>query len=122
MPNNLLAIKRHLETCNKYGSWSKRGSDPIVVWRDGGFVAVERAEDGERTFDINLSTNMVAEAAPVVPAPGMPPLDVEPVKQQLIGHTLVDTPAPNETKIVAEFEDPTEEKPVAKKPRRKKVN
>ena len=128
MPNNLVHMKRHLEACVANGKWSEAPTSPIVVWRDGQFTAVLEADEGERQFDVGIIVHKAAEAPLVVPSPGAEPIDVEPLDEQLLGPNLSSTqnsmaaPVVEETRIVAEFEDPTEDKPVAKKPRRKKVN
>ena len=31
-----------------------RGIIPVVIWEDGGFLLVESAEEGERTYDIGI--------------------------------------------------------------------
>lgn len=122
MPNNMVHLKRHLEACNINGAWSREKINPIVVWRDGGFAAVLKPKKNERIFETGIIYLKEAEPPMIVPAPGSAPLDVEPVEELQGVHLPPEKSPPNETRIIAEFDDPTEEKPVAKKPRRKKVN
>ena len=51
-PENPFILKAHAEQEIMEGK--TRGIIPVVVWKDGGFLLVEAAEEGERTFDIGI--------------------------------------------------------------------
>lgn len=51
-PENPFILKAHAEQDILEGK--TRGIIPVVVWRDGAFVLVEAAEDGEQLYDIGI--------------------------------------------------------------------
>ena len=51
-PENPFILKAHAEQDILEGK--TRGIIPVVIWEDGGFLLVESAEEGERTYDIGI--------------------------------------------------------------------
>ena len=51
-PENPFILKAHAEQDILEGK--TRGIIPVVVWDDGGFLLVEKAEEGQQTFDIGI--------------------------------------------------------------------
>jgi len=56
-PENPFILKAHAEQDILWGK--TRGIIPVVVWRDGGFVLVESAEEGEQLYDIGIVDSSV---------------------------------------------------------------
>lgn len=69
-PTNHVALKAHAELEQIEGKTN--GKVPVVVFRDGDFLIVEEAEEGEQTHFFNIQdklekpTIIVAEEEPVV--------------------------------------------------------
>lgn len=74
LPNNLQAIERHLNECIVSGAWSKLKSDPIVVWREGHFVATTKSSKKEATFPISVKVHPDPEPPLIVPYHGADPI------------------------------------------------
>lgn len=53
LPNNTHALRRHMEVCSIDGAL-KTVKNPDVVWRDGEFVVVRKAEEGEQTYNSDV--------------------------------------------------------------------
>ena len=68
-PDNFPLLKAHAEKDILEGVTF--GVIPVVVWRDGEFVLVEKLEDGEKAFDIDIvdprpvfNGNLIVETIP----------------------------------------------------------
>lgn len=68
-PENVSILKEHAEKDIIEGI--TRGVVPVVVWRDNMFILVEKAEDGEQTYEIGIvdhrpinDSNLVVETLP----------------------------------------------------------
>lgn len=53
-PDNLDTLVRHIEECLAEGACQRLKGDPFVIWKDGGFVVVERVTKKDRVFPITL--------------------------------------------------------------------
>jgi hypothetical protein len=58
-PDNPLLLKAHAEGDILEGK--TYGIIPVTVWRDGGFLLVEKAEDDERVYEIGIIDPRVVE-------------------------------------------------------------
>lgn len=76
LPNNTHMLRRHMEVCSIDGAL-KDVESPDVVWRDGEFVVVRQAEEGEQTY--NSDVQFVKPILPEVKAVEVP--EEEPVEE-----------------------------------------
>lgn len=53
-PDNLVALKAHVEDCIVFGPLREYPHNPVVVWRNGEFTVVTEAEKNERTFEVEF--------------------------------------------------------------------
>ena len=53
MPNNAFVLAMHMSDCDLDGPL-KDVPEPAVVWRDGTFTVVRKAEPGEQTYDVGF--------------------------------------------------------------------
>lgn len=75
MPNNAVILRRHMEVCSNDGPL-KSVESPDVVWREGEFVVVRQAEEGEQTYNnvVNF-TNTTLHELEVVEVPEEEPVE-----------------------------------------------
>lgn len=52
MPNNTVILGKHMQDCMVSGPLKGLIPDPVVVWRNGEFVVVKNAEEGENIVDV----------------------------------------------------------------------
>jgi hypothetical protein len=53
MPNNAFILAMHMSDCDLDGPL-KSVPEPAVVWRDGTFTVVRKAENDEQTYDVGF--------------------------------------------------------------------
>ena len=53
-PDNVLALKSHMEKCSETGRILSSGAKPFVIWKDQEFTVVTNVAKGETAMDIGF--------------------------------------------------------------------
>ena len=82
MPNNVFILAMHMSDCDLDGPL-KDVAEPAVVWRDGTFTVVRKAEAGEHTYDVGFERINHDVELPVLDIDLIDGINVQPAEQIL---------------------------------------
>lgn len=82
-PNNGPTLANHMRDCDLNGPLN-RVAAPVVVWRDGGFAVVEKADEDEKVYDIGFERFSHKIELPILDVDLVDGINVEPVTEVLL--------------------------------------
>ena len=64
MPNNLPALKAHVEDCLDSGPCKDLKNEPEIIWQDGEFTVVAKSKKKDTTFKVDYVKKQAVELTP----------------------------------------------------------